>query len=258
MKWISRHRPSPGTTFGAVALMIALGGAAFAAIPDSNGTIHACYSKSNGNLRVAESADGCRTNERAISWNQEGPPGTPGGSSGRLFHQAEVAEVSTSGDTEADGGPSITVDVPSNALVAVYGAADINPCVSHLVGSADAVVWSGAQRVGYLRSYRLNRTGGYETLYSSVERDYTTGRQHATFWNTYPEAAGERTYTMRYEALMPMEPGASSESRGCGCRPDSYGWLSRSSAPSRIRTCGLLLRRESLCPAELSGPVLDG
>ena len=30
------------------------------------------------------------------------------------------------------------------------------------------------------------------------------------------------------------------------------------SAPSRIRTCGLLLRRESLCPAELSGPVLDG
>jgi hypothetical protein len=25
------------------------------------------------------------------------------------------------------------------------------------------------------------------------------------------------------------------------------------SAPSRIRTCGLLLRRESLCPAELSG-----
>ena len=67
------------------------------------------------------------------------------------------------------------MDVPPNALVAVYGAADINPCVSHLVGSADAVVWSGAQRVGYLRSYRLNRTGGYETLYSSGEHDYTIG-----------------------------------------------------------------------------------
>jgi hypothetical protein len=26
-------------------------------------------------------------------------------------------------------------------------------------------------------------------------------------------------------------------------------------APSRIRTCGLLLRRESLYPAELSGPI---
>src|SRR4051812_24721177 len=29
-------------------------------------------------------------------------------------------------------------------------------------------------------------------------------------------------------------------------------------APSRIRTCGLLLRRESLCPAELSGPGARG
>jgi hypothetical protein len=28
------------------------------------------------------------------------------------------------------------------------------------------------------------------------------------------------------------------------------------SAPSRIRTCGLLLRRESLYPTELSGPAL--
>ena len=28
-------------------------------------------------------------------------------------------------------------------------------------------------------------------------------------------------------------------------------------APSRIRTCGLLLRRESLYPAELSGPGLE-
>ena len=30
------------------------------------------------------------------------------------------------------------------------------------------------------------------------------------------------------------------------------------SAPSRIRTCGLLLRRESLYPAELSGPAARG
>ena len=32
---------------------------------------------------------------------------------------------------------------------------------------------------------------------------------------------------------------------------------SPSDAPSRIRTCGLLLRRESLYPAELSGPRAD-
>jgi len=167
MNWIRRHRPSPGTAFGAVALMVVLGGVAFAAIPDSNGTIHACYSKSNGNLRAVESADRCRTNERAISWNQEGARGPPGGSSGRLIHQAEIAEVSTSGSTGADlGGPAITVDVPPNALVAVYGAVDINACPSHTLGSATAVVWSGAQRVGHLPS---DGGSGYETVYSAAD-----------------------------------------------------------------------------------------
>ena len=55
-KWIVRRRPSAGTTFGFAALVVALGGAAFAAIPDSSGTIHGCYQKANGNLRVVESA----------------------------------------------------------------------------------------------------------------------------------------------------------------------------------------------------------
>jgi hypothetical protein len=34
--------------------------------------------------------------------------------------------------------------------------------------------------------------------------------------------------------------------------------LQTANAPSRIRTCGLLLRRESLCPAELSGRARSG
>lgn len=54
------------------ALVVALGGAAFAAIPDSNGTIHACYQKNNGNLRVVESVPGCKNSENAIAWTQRG------------------------------------------------------------------------------------------------------------------------------------------------------------------------------------------
>ena len=47
-----------------------------------------------------------------------------------------------------------------------------------------------------------------------------------------------------------------------GDRPVNYSlnWAQTAclwDAPSRIRTCGLLLRRESLYPAELSGPVLN-
>jgi hypothetical protein len=63
----------------ACGLMVALGGVAFAAIPDSNGKIHGCYQTNNGNLRVVESPSQCRSSESALSWNQEGPPGEASG-----------------------------------------------------------------------------------------------------------------------------------------------------------------------------------
>ena len=78
MKWVRKHRPSPGTAFGAAALMIALGGVAFAAIPDSNGTIHACYQKNSGGLRVVETSNECRQSELPLSWAQGASP-TGGG-----------------------------------------------------------------------------------------------------------------------------------------------------------------------------------
>lgn len=89
MNWIRRHRPSPGTAFGFAALVVALGGVAFAAIPDSNGTINGCFQKPNGNLRVVESAADCRANESSISWGQNsggrlvffGPVSVPGAQS---------------------------------------------------------------------------------------------------------------------------------------------------------------------------------
>ena len=84
MDWIRKRRPAPGTIFGLAALVIALGGVAVAAIPDSGGTIHGCYQQTGGNLRVVESAADCRNSERAISWNQQGPPGPPG--SGSIVH----------------------------------------------------------------------------------------------------------------------------------------------------------------------------
>jgi hypothetical protein len=77
MNWIRKHRPSPGGAIALGALVVALGGVAFAAIPDSNGTIHGCYQRTNGNLRVVESPDDCRSRERALDWNRQGPPGEP-------------------------------------------------------------------------------------------------------------------------------------------------------------------------------------
>jgi hypothetical protein len=53
-----------------------------ASIPDSNGLIHGCYSKTTGALRVIDTAKNqkCGTAELALSWNQRGPKGMRGAS----------------------------------------------------------------------------------------------------------------------------------------------------------------------------------
>jgi hypothetical protein len=75
------------TAVAAVAVTIAIGSIAFAAIPGADGVIRGCYQTANGNLRVVDSASDCRASEQSISWNQKGergrrgrpgPPGPPG------------------------------------------------------------------------------------------------------------------------------------------------------------------------------------
>jgi hypothetical protein len=73
------HKPSPAMVVAMAAFVVALGGVAFATIPDSSGRIHGCVGPGNGQLRVVESAVDCHKNERSISWNEQGPPGPPGG-----------------------------------------------------------------------------------------------------------------------------------------------------------------------------------
>lgn len=51
-----------------------VGGIAYAAIPDANGVIFACYAKNGGALRVSDTG-GCKSTEVALSWNHVGPPG---------------------------------------------------------------------------------------------------------------------------------------------------------------------------------------
>lgn len=110
-------RPSPAMVIALAGVTIGLGGVAFATIPDSSGTIHGCYSKSNGNLRVVETASDCRKNETALPWNQQGPPG--GGSS--VVSSEETGEVTTSSGSFVElGGPQVTVDVPASGLVNAY------------------------------------------------------------------------------------------------------------------------------------------
>jgi hypothetical protein len=51
----------------------------YAAVPDRNGVIHACFQKHGGKLRVIDTEASlpkkCRKNEETLTWNQRGPEG---------------------------------------------------------------------------------------------------------------------------------------------------------------------------------------
>jgi ChpA-C len=89
-----RRVPSPALTVAFVALIVALGGVAVAAIPGPDGVIHACYADNNavsqvgaglapgtevvspkGALRVIDSGESCGAGETPLSFNQTGPAG---------------------------------------------------------------------------------------------------------------------------------------------------------------------------------------
>ncbi|MGH9225247.1 MAG: hypothetical protein ACRD2W_16025, partial [Acidimicrobiales bacterium] len=58
--------------------VVAAGTFAWAAIPASDGTITACYGKAGDNLRVVDSAAGCKSSETALTWSQQGIAGPVG------------------------------------------------------------------------------------------------------------------------------------------------------------------------------------
>lgn len=66
---------------GALAAAAVLTGAtaASASIPDAGGVIRACYSKTNGTVRIIDTATAvCRGSETAVYWNQTGKTGPRG------------------------------------------------------------------------------------------------------------------------------------------------------------------------------------
>jgi Collagen triple helix repeat (20 copies) len=89
-----------------ICLFLLLGGAAWA-VRGSGNTIHACYSKRNGALRIASH---CKRSERAVSWSKVGPQGPRGlrGAAGRNGSNGAKGANGSTGQTGLTGaaGPS--------------------------------------------------------------------------------------------------------------------------------------------------------
>ena len=95
------RRPSPALVVATAALVVALGGVTYAAIPASDGTIHSCYD-ARGSLHVVDEGTSCPSNETALNFSQtgpqgprgaEGPAGAPGQTRLLNFTRSKAVEV---------------------------------------------------------------------------------------------------------------------------------------------------------------------
>src|SRR5215475_2015551 len=100
---------------GAIVGAVAAGGAALAAIPDSNGVINGCYQKNVGNLRVIDpsAGDSCRPSEVPISWSQTGPTGPQGpkgdtGATGPQGPKGDTGAIGPQGPQGPKGDTGLT------------------------------------------------------------------------------------------------------------------------------------------------------
>jgi hypothetical protein len=116
---------------GALVTAAALGSVAWAAIPDANGVIHACYKQSNGALRVFDaSAESCDASENPISWSQSGLSGyevklassatDSAANKGVLVHCSRGKELLGGGARVDAGGGGVAFEVALDASAPAF------------------------------------------------------------------------------------------------------------------------------------------
>src|SRR5205823_11718433 len=99
-----RRRFTKRTSIVGLALVavLAAAGVGYAAVPSADGVIHGCIGTNPaGSLRVvdAEAGDKCRTSERELTWNQQGPKGDKGdtGPAGPVGPQGPAGPIGPTG-----------------------------------------------------------------------------------------------------------------------------------------------------------------
>jgi hypothetical protein len=118
-----------------VVVAIAVGGIAYASIPDANGVIHGCYNTDTGVLRVfgkSKDFQQCNAGEKPLDWSQTGPTGATGatgatgttGATGPTGPTGTVSSAFLSALTTADVGIPAGTAVPFDAVPLQSG---INP-----------------------------------------------------------------------------------------------------------------------------------
>lgn len=108
---ILRSRPAVAAA-GVVFAVTVLGTTTALANHDGN-AIHACLKTQNGSVRIVSSAADCASNETAIEWNKQGPPGLAGpvGPAGPTGPKGDTGDTGPAGPagpagSQGDVGPA--------------------------------------------------------------------------------------------------------------------------------------------------------
>jgi hypothetical protein len=120
--WRARTRVSYSNVTATAALLLALGGGAYAAtggFTDSRGVIHACVNNRSGAVSVIKSSQSCRKpkkqqgrtvfpGETALAWSQQGPQGDQG-RQGLQGGQGQPGPQGAQGQPGPAGSPAASV-----------------------------------------------------------------------------------------------------------------------------------------------------
>lgn len=131
------------TLLVAIGVVLVCAGVSSAALRDSGAVYHGCVNSTNGNLRVS---DACRTDERAITWNETGPQGVQGpqgepGPQGPEGPRGDVGQQGPKGDTGPQGQAGV-VSLQSLAGTACTRHDGTAGTVSVTVGADDSIALS--------------------------------------------------------------------------------------------------------------------
>ena len=169
-----------------VGTLALVGAVAYASVPDSGGTIHGCYNKVLGTLRVADASSSnpllrkCNGVETAIAWSQTGPQG-PTGATGATGAQGPAGPAGPAGAQGPAGVAGREVvsrrfDVPTDTRQLV----DV-PCPTGMTpigGGAhvgNTFPGAGDARFAYVSESDIDETGtGWASTLVVVSPQFTT------------------------------------------------------------------------------------
>jgi hypothetical protein len=189
-----------GLGLGVVAIGAA--GVAWATIPDAGGTIHACYSRSGGSLRVIDaSVTNCKQGETSLQWTvtgETGPAGPvgptgPAGPAGPTGPQGPTGEQGVQGPTGPEGpqGPEGTPFGLGEFARASF--VEMAPCAVTEAVSLPLSITRAARLFasGHGLMYRYAGTGGISALLRVELRDASNALVASTDANSSQVDSGE-------------------------------------------------------------------